>query len=125
MGKGFRRRNATQTAAEKEDTKTVFVPTVTNIKLCFSRGNSKDAAGFEECKNALINHVGSQAWNHVTDISRGMRKLDRVDLEDWAPDKPIRYYTDTNGDRTISPRAVINTEGVLTEGGAHAPEEED
>ena len=90
MGKGFRRRNATQTAAEKEDTKTVFVPTVTNVKLCFSRGNSKDAAGFEECKNALINHVGSQAWNHVTDISRGLRKFVRVDqVEDWAPGKPV------------------------------------
>ena len=81
MAKGFRRRNASQPAAEKEDTKTVFVPTVTNIKLCFSRGSSKDAAGFEECKNALINHVGSQAWNYVTDILRGVRKLDRVDPE--------------------------------------------
>ena len=125
MAKGFRRRNASQPAAEKEDTKTVFVPTVTNIKLCFSRGNSKDAAGFEECKNALINHVGSQSWNYVTDISRGMRKLDRVDPEEWAPDKPIRYYTDTSGNQTISLKAVINTDGVITEGDAHAPEEED
>ena len=65
----------------------MFVPTVTNINLCFSRGSSKDAAGFVECKNALVNHVGSQAWNYVTDISRGMRKLDRVDPEDWAPEK--------------------------------------
>ena len=121
----FRRRNASQPAAEKEDTKTVFVPTVTNIKLCFSRGSSKDAAGFEECKNALITHVGSQAWNYVTDISRGMRKLVKLDPEEWAPDKPIRYYTDTGGNRTVSPRAVINTDGVITEGEAHTPEEED
>ena len=68
MAKGFRRRNASQPVAEKEGTKTVFILTVTNISLCFSRGNSKDAAGFEVCNNALVNHVGSQAWSHVTDI---------------------------------------------------------
>ena len=125
MAKGFRRRNASQPAAEKEDTMTVYVPTVTNINLCFSRGNSKDAAGLEECKNALVNHVGSQAWNHVTDISRGMRKPERVVPEDWAPEKPTRYYTDASGDRTINPRAVIDTDGTITKGDALVPEEED
>ena len=50
---GFRSRNVSQPAAEKEDTNTVFARTVTTIKLFFSRGISKDAAGFEECKGVV------------------------------------------------------------------------
>ena len=105
MARGFRRRNASQPPAEKEDTKTVFEPTATNVKLCFKRGDAKDAAGFEECKSALVNHVGLQAWLYATDISRAMRKLEQVDPEDWAPEKPTCYYNNADGSRTMNKRA--------------------
>ena len=55
-----------------------------------------------------------------------MCKVERVDPEDWAPEKTTRHYMDTNGTRTISKKAVVDDgDGNITEGNALVPDEED